>query len=285
MKTYQRAFGIDWKEDEVATFSSGNQSFIAHHSSLSRPSHLQRRVDSNAAHDTESQRIARVRNRCKAQNDALSVWWKAALQSNIKQRMWMQLGPSQTDSSLPPRFERLYQPEKLGQFDRFFTRGWATPVRRSHTSQHTDGPDSEGDRSLIRVISENFTKLKEPEVAADLPPDDDEPLCEFVKKNGFSPPQEPSLQAFLAQNVVTKCALAAGSDFLGRIDSDGDNVRPEYLRYVQNTDDVGTSAQSYRQETVDEFKSCLLDYTLDADDVAGIQKVRDIYRFRCPAMT
>jgi hypothetical protein len=36
--------------------------------------------------------------------------------------MWMQLGIP-ADSMLPPRFERLYQPERIAQFDRFFARG------------------------------------------------------------------------------------------------------------------------------------------------------------------
>jgi hypothetical protein len=38
-------------------------------------------------------------------------------------------GAETEDSLLPPRYERLYQPEKMAQFDRFFARGWATPLR------------------------------------------------------------------------------------------------------------------------------------------------------------
>lgn len=88
-------------------------------------------------------------------HSALSVWWKAAIQANIKSRMWMQLGSSPTESMLPPRFERLYQPEKIAQFDRFFARAWATPVRRSHSAQHSKGSsdDDTGARDFRRRVS------------------------------------------------------------------------------------------------------------------------------------
>lgn len=101
MNGYQRAFGVhDW--DKV----SGD---IPH----SSKSEVGLSVE-------QSRRIQLVRNRCNSQNQALSSWWKIAIQANVQQRMWMQLGHSQEMSMLPPRFERIYQPSKIAQFDRFF---------------------------------------------------------------------------------------------------------------------------------------------------------------------
>lgn len=99
MKGYQRAFGVhDWDS-------------ISDNDSQSAESSLP---------VAQSKRIQLVRNRCNSQNQALSAWWKLAIQANVQQRMWMQLGHNIETSMLPPRYERIYQPSKIAQFDRFF---------------------------------------------------------------------------------------------------------------------------------------------------------------------
>jgi hypothetical protein len=114
MKGYQLAFGVyDWANisDEVDASSPKKQSqstaLVAAQNDMALP-------------EAQSRRIQKVRNRCNSQNLALSSWWKVAIQANVQQRMWMQLGRSHEESMLPPRFERIYQPEKIAQFDRFF---------------------------------------------------------------------------------------------------------------------------------------------------------------------
>jgi hypothetical protein len=46
--------------------------------------------------------------------------WIESLQRYEQQRMWMQLGPP-SFGKLPTRFERMYGPDKLTEFDSVFT--------------------------------------------------------------------------------------------------------------------------------------------------------------------
>ena len=113
MKAYQSMFGVDWNdwEEDCKTERDKRPQSLDHKRNASVGSML-----SNV--DEQGGRIDRVKNRCKSQNSALSVWWKVAIQSYIQQRMWMQLGGNQTGSSLPPRFNRLYHPTELSHFDK-----------------------------------------------------------------------------------------------------------------------------------------------------------------------
>lgn len=137
METYQRAFGVDWKEEDATPLNSPVPRMKKQSGSgeTSDPDRTGSSLEKYS--DTEAWRIARVRQRCNAQNEALSLWWKAAIQGYIQQRMWIQLGRNMPESMLPPRFERIYQPDRLAHFDRIFARSWATPVRSSHSSQHS----------------------------------------------------------------------------------------------------------------------------------------------------
>ena len=222
MKGYQFAFGVvDWHEDDDLDASNDRESAL---SSASLPSTKIKRpqlphsrnatvgsVDS-AVYKPEDKlrRIARVRSRCRAQNLALSSWWKIAIQSNIQQRMWMQLGSSPSESLLPPRFERLYQPEKMAQFDRFFARSWATPVRRSHPAQQGEGSDDENDLSEFRRnISGRATKKiidhsKEESKNVDHPGarTRNTLLREFVSRYHASR-EEPTLKAFVEYHNIS----------------------------------------------------------------------------------
>jgi hypothetical protein len=283
IEAYERAFGIEWSNGEDG--DGVNEDSLASTPSVTwkqtRPTNIRppsvTRSNSRdvAAKETlvESQRISRVRNRCKTQNDVLSMWWKVALQSYVQQRMWMKLGMSKSESLLPPRYERLYQPEKIAQFDRFFARGWAAPVRRSHAAQQSEGPerDTEG-IELRRVISGRRPESEHDEVKL---PQEAHILKDFVDNHGFAPRYESSLKRFAAQHGISRSTSAAQSlDYVGRLDTSETKEHDEYLRYVAKSSSLFDAPHSYQKETVAEFKACLHDYSLKADDVAGIRKVR-----------
>jgi hypothetical protein len=217
MKGYQMEFGVvDWNDDDDMDNTNDQDSFV------SNPSHRRQRKNAGSAtlssidtaafkQEDQTRRIQRVRNRYKVQNQALSIWWKIAIQANVQQRMWMQLGSSPVESLLPPRFERLYQPEKMAQFDRFFARSWATPVRRSHSAQHSGDSDDENEvaefrrNTTGRLLGEPSEKTvgRSQETAGDTANqqnDDGASLEQFVGDYGFEPHKEPSLKMFVERH-------------------------------------------------------------------------------------
>ena len=126
----------------------------------------------------------------------------------------MQLpGRSPTESLLPPRFERLYQPEKMAQFDRFFARSWATPVRRSHSAQHSGESDDESDvADFRRIISgsrrEPYQLKREgPDLESSMKNGLDSSLEQFVDSYGFEPQTEPSLRMFVEHHDMEEHQL------------------------------------------------------------------------------
>lgn len=140
MKAYQNMFGVDWSDLDDDEFKLDQDSKLKQH-----PGGHRRKESAGLVLDDPS-RIDRVKQRCMAQNNALSVWWKAAIQMYIQRRMWMQLGGTPSGSSLPPRFNRLYRPYELSHFDIVFGQPWATPSRLTHEDQHkkTLGDDELG---------------------------------------------------------------------------------------------------------------------------------------------
>jgi len=135
MKAYQRNFAaFDWKEKDDEN-GKGTDLDI-----------------SNIEDEPIELRIDRVKQRCAEQDKALSVWWRVAIQAYVQQRMWMQssrryltvnaaASPPPELPKVPPRFERIYQPEKMAQFDKIFARAWATPLRLTHQAQHSQTDD------------------------------------------------------------------------------------------------------------------------------------------------
>lgn len=228
MKTYQRAFGIDWDEEGGGTFRGGTPT--SEKRSLPprpRPPRSRNRKEEEKKreqndHD-EPSRISKVRRRCNAQNEALSIWWKAAIQTNIQQRMWMQLVRHPSESLLPPRFERLYQPDKLAQFDRFFARGWATPVRRSHAAQHAPTDDENEceiteyrktitDRiNHVKDISTNNVKGKVEKNSSEK--DQNYTVEMFVERHAYDPHIKPSLKKFIEPHDATYMLPPRTSEF------------------------------------------------------------------------
>ena len=152
MKTYHKIFGVaDWDGDNKSS-ESGDK--ITEDEFSPGTSTESSRPVAFVEREERPRRLRKVRSRCTAQSKALSSWWKLAIQTNIQRRMWVRVGRSPIDSFLPPRFERIYQPEKMAQFDRFFSRSWATPVRRSHASQHMeDHGDKNAPLDYYRDIS------------------------------------------------------------------------------------------------------------------------------------
>ena len=142
----------------------------------------------------ESLRIARLRQKVKSQNDALSVWWKEAIQSYIQQRMWMQLGRG-LEGQLPSRFERTYTPDTLSQFDKLFARTWQKPMRVSHSAQHFLKASEEEKESLLihrkKMHNQNIDRGDAHE-SSDIEDNDDNslPLGEYINKHGLSSNQK-----------------------------------------------------------------------------------------------
>lgn len=183
-------------------------------------------------------------------------------------------------SPLPPRFYRLYQPDRLGQFDRFFTRSWATPVRRSHTSQHSDGPEAEADgMGLIRAISENFSKQREEPTENAGSRNESVSIDDFIKHHGVSPPRDPLLKTFLRYRKRETDVVVPDYDYLDSLVNI--TVKPEYMRYVGSGNEDRVNTHTYPPETVEELTNCLRDYTLSSDDVGGIRQVRFSGEIRC----
>lgn len=209
MKAYQQFFGIDCNDDEKferreSSSSSHNTDNRVRSSQTSiyppPPNQLLRNVSDRSA-GGESRRIANVRQLCIKQSNNLSHWWKVSIQQNIQQRMWMQVGCTPPEARLPPRFDRLYQPEKLAQFDRFFARTWANPVRQSHSAQHSkvtdDEPASREFRRNVSSADRKSVQEDQDESISDQEMDRTKSLDDFVNSYGLQPHFKPTLKSMI----------------------------------------------------------------------------------------
>lgn len=289
MRGFQIAFGVlDWNDVEHERDGEGtverdaSQSMrLSHHRTHSRHTTLGSFDFSGYRQEEQLRRIQKVRDRCTSQNRALSIWWKIALQSNVQQRMWMKLGNSPMESIVPPRFERLYQPEKMAQFDRFFARPWATPVRRSHTAQHNSDAD---DDTEVAVFRRNISGIIRPKIVLSDQTDeasaahDDEThfrttLETFVQDYGFGPhPHTIPAPPGAPQNEVAGKTSDYGAShyYIGDNDTGSERLRQEYEEYTSPQDDNSTP---FRRNALEEFQEALRPLSLGADDVDGIRKV------------
>lgn len=196
-------------------------------------------------------------------------WWKVALQTNLQQRVWMRLPASSSfhDSMLPPKYERVYQPDKIALFDRFFARGWATPVRRPHSAQHYGGGDEAKRLELRRVISGKERVVHDTAGRKDC--DEEETLEGYVDRSGYGPQKPPTLRSFVAHHDSHEGESKAA--YIGTIRSDPSDVPEEYTRYLTPSHVLYESPVSYQQDRIDEFKNLLQESTLSSDDVEGIR--------------
>ena len=212
MRLYQRTFGTDWNDEDSQ--NSDKEGVLT------------------TMENQESWRIERVRSRCTMQNEALSVWWKLAIQQYIQGRMWKSVGnTSSYESLLPSRFDRLYQPDKLAQFDKFFSRSWAAPVRLSHSAQHShSGEDntelmllhrkavvSAKNKSSSRKSRDEKGRSSDDEKRGDIDKDEEKSIFDFINAHGFKSELTPSLRLFLTSHKAYHQSIDGG--FAGKVSS------------------------------------------------------------------
>ena len=270
MRDFQIEFGVlEWNkegESQVEADKSGSVALSRHRS---HSSNTALPVSDTSRQEDQLRRIQKVRDRCYSQNKSLSIWWKIALQSNVQQRMWMKLGSSPTEITTASRFDRLYQPEKLAQFDRFFARPWSTPVRRSHSAQHSSEVDDDAEigvfRRNISGTRRHRPDEKPKEEKANKEPDTSisTTLEEFARTYGFST----STQVGAAREEDDTNFL---HHYVGDLDTGSQRALQEYEEYVSPQD---SNSSPFRMEALQEFKQALEPLSLGADDVSGIRLV------------
>jgi hypothetical protein len=278
MKAYQSMFGIGWSDSEEDNFTGQSRRYGKNESVSSL----------NVVDDPA--RIDRVKQRFRAQNDALSVWWKAAIQAYIQQRMWMQLGRNPSESSLPPRFDRLYRPTELSHFDKVFVRPWATPSRLSHEDQHKSSLDNEN------LGSAGLNPRKAVPIGSKLTLFDERvqsskghggqgkaveegqgsiSLQGYVQKYGFNAKCGNSLTQ-LIEAAHTACASSTDDHayYLGSLKEKQEPPNPTYVDYVSSNIML---RRSFRPEMREEFAACLnrVGVGIDSNDVQGIRKLAE----------
>ena len=201
----------------------------------------------------------------------------------------MQLGKSPSESMLPPRFERLYQPEKMAQFDRFFARSWATPVRRSHSAQHSGDIDeqlSEFRRNMYgRPMPPIGSAAKSDPITGRDGHQDFSTLDQFISSHGFEARKRPTLRRFVQQHDVRDDGInsfraAAPSNarspsyrYVGDTNRRNERAREEYIRCVKPSENLQSSL--YNPIAFDEFKESLCSMSLNANDVVGIKNLAE----------
>lgn len=262
MKNYQRAFGVN-----IGTQRKGEI-----------PAHTERN-SARKVEAEETRRVKMVRNRLKMQHKTLSLWWKRALQSNIQQRMWMKLSREQVESLLPPRFERLYQPDKIAQFDRFFARSWATPVRRAHSAQHTDDASSDGGLCYLRrvISSKCVESARQPsESTAGMETTRSSTLGRYTVKYGYAPAVDPNLKRFVEHHNRDVANQTRKTDFLKLSQMSSACTPPEYSQYVEPSPDLLEGTRFPKKKAAEEeYKLFLHPFSLKADDVGGIRQLAE----------
>lgn len=186
---------------------------------------------------------------------------------------------------LPPRFERLYQPEKIAQFDRFFSRSWATPVRRSHSAQHS-GEIDEQTSDFRRIIYGRppDQETKSSENSEEEKGQDDSTLQKFISSHGFEAPRRPMLRRFVQKHDIVEDSIKTfrqlpmdgglpSHSYLGDTNWRNERVRDEYVRCVQPSDYLQSSACN--PQAFNEFKESLNAMSLNVNDVRGIHNLAE----------
>lgn len=222
----------------------------------------------------ESQRVANVRNRVANQNKVLSIWWKRALQTTLEQRIWLQsssgLGLEAADSLLPPRFERLYQPEKMAQFDRFFARGWATPLRSP--PERVNEPDP-GAVPYSRVVTKGCAACVGDDSPIKSHVTQSEPIRKFFETAGYEPSFEMNSPLFVQPHDKNASYASSSPEFVGNVSSA--SVPDVYRRYCTPSRDLFATPFSSNEQSKREFEANLREMSLHSDDVDGIRELSE----------
>jgi len=278
MKGYQKSFGVlEWSNDRDNSNETGSE-----RQSLRRSQFVNKNKDSFSE---QSRRIQKVRDRCSTQNKALSMWWKIALQINVQQRMWMRLGKSPSESMLPPRFERLYQPGKIAHFDKFFARSWATPVRRSHSAQHSEEIDEQTSdfRRIIYGRPSDQVAKSNPNLDQE-EGQDDSTLHKFISSHGFDTQKRTIMRRFVQKHDIMDDGIKTfrqtpsnnglpSHSYVGDTNWRNERVRDEYVRAVRPSDNLQSS--HCNPQAFGEFKESLNAMSLNANDVHGIHNLAE----------
>lgn len=210
MKAYHSMFGRDRGDIEYDNSIDDKQGFRRNVS-----------VGSTLSNVEDQGRIDCVKERCRLQNDSLSVWWKGAIQAYLQQRMWMQLGMNPSVSALSPRYDQLHRPNELTHFDKVFARAWNTPSRLSHEDQHMSSLDDDKlavhtprkatpDESKVTLFDERVQSYKGHGRLDDEVEEDREyiSLRDYVHNHGFNAKNRCSLNQLIE---VTSCAIPSDS--------------------------------------------------------------------------
>ena len=275
MGTYQRGYGIAWKEDDNDEPNSPVASLEQDRCVASPRDALLAEANDN----DEVKNVQLVRKRLEYQNEALSLWWTHALQANMQQRMWMRSAQRDYNTEVRPRFERLYQPETISQYDRYFAKSWSTPVRRSHALQHGESGNDEGEGGeLLRAVSRipelgdfKDTLLKEHNTS--------QSVAEFTKMYGYGPCFDSTLKRY-SDYHAKRTRVGVDSTFVGSSEREESDLaaqrKKQYEQYLSPNPDI---CNHFDEEKVQEFDRCLHDFSLSSDDVYGIHKVSRMAKF------
>ena len=227
IKSYETAFAVHWTDDDELYKNSNERRLVRHTSTDTNvtldSSFYSVLTTANTLMD-RNQRMERIQNRSKAQNVALSLWWRAAIQSYVQQRMWLARRKSSTASSQfkelddmnnDSSFERRYQPTKLTQFDKIFARSWAIPLQSPYDSNMNPNSPKQVDDIINESGAKNFLtgpfsktrsmdspkrKERSDEKSSVYDDSSDEEcltLREYLKQHGFQNRKVPTLQHFV----------------------------------------------------------------------------------------
>lgn len=265
MRAQERTFGLDLADDEIESPRKASSS--APEVTIEARNRQNTLESSKANATVESERVARVRRHCNKQNLMLSSWWKSALNSNLQEKKLLTFGGSLVENSLPGRFDRVYQPEKLTQFDRIFSRTWETPVRRSHAAQHTEGGDGEDTTEFPRVISLDF--LSSTGNIRQINTD------ESHGTKGLSIRDFVSHYNHRAQTESTLKFFAEFFDFQSDTNSIDSPVKQNHpAMYKQYCEPMSPKLFTHSPHKIDEFDAALHALHLSPNDVTGVNEVR-----------
>ena len=114
----------------------------------------------------------------------------------------MKLDSEPPENMLPPRFDRLYQPEKLVQFDKHFAKLYATPLRLSHSAQHAQSVTDDGEiiRSAMSTKDDALSPQDETNHKSDYneyKSEKESTINDFIHQHGFGLSETHSLPHFM----------------------------------------------------------------------------------------
>ena len=91
----------------------------------------------------------------------------------------------------------------MAQFDRFFARSWATPVRRGLPADQNEGSDDENDFSEFRRNISGRLPTPGATQSGEKARETFCSLASFVSEHGFEPNIEPSLNMFVQHHGIS----------------------------------------------------------------------------------